>query len=108
MKKGEHRRSYDMYMSVARFTGVVPLLLLLLLLMLRTAALYCADAFEIQRKCGLDLSLVVSRMAALPLFLRLFLVPTAAGPCNDTHAHTRTLTNPHAEAPFVAVTKGKA
>ena len=45
-----------MYMSVARFTGVVctsdavvPLL-------------YCADAFEIQRNCGFDLSLVVFKM----------------------------------------------
>ena len=45
-----------------------------------------------------------------PLFLRVvFLVPAAAvGSYNDTHAHMRTLTNPHAEAPFVAVTKGKA
>ena len=45
-------------------------------------------------------------MAAL--FSRLFLVPTAVGSYNDTRAHTRTLTNPYAEAPFVAATKGKA
>ena len=32
-----------------------------------------------------------------------FLIPTAVGSHSDTHA----LTNPHAEAPFVAVTKGK-
>ena len=37
-----------------------------------------------------------------------FLVPTAVGSYNDTHAHTRTLTNTHAEAPFVTVTKGEA
>ena len=38
-------------MSVARFDGVVPLLL------------HCVNAFEVQRKCGLELSLVVFRIA---------------------------------------------
>ena len=42
-----------------------------------------------------------------PLFLKLFLVPTAVGSHDDKRAHTRTLTNPHAEAPLVTVTKGK-
>ena len=37
-----------------------------------------------------------------------FVVPTAVGSYDDTRAHTPTLTNPHAEAPFVAVTKRKA
>ena len=32
------------------------------------------------------------------------LVPTAVASYNDTNAHTRTLTNPHAEEPFAAVT----
>ena len=42
------------------------------------------------------------------LCMRLFLVSTAAAVSqNHTHAHTRTLMNPHTQAPFVAVTKGK-
>ena len=36
----------------------------------------------------------------------LFLVPAAQGSYNDTQ--TRTLSNPHAEAPFVAVNYGKS
>ena len=50
-----------MWMGVARFTGVVPLL-------------YCADAFDIQRKRGLDLPLVVFGMAR----------------CTRINAHTHT------------------
>ena len=42
-------------MSVARFTGVTATAVVPLL--------YCADAFEIQRECALELSLVVFRMA---------------------------------------------
>ena len=42
-----------------------------------------------------------------PMFLKLvFLVPADVGSYNDTHARSRTLTEPHAEAPFVAVAKG--
>ena len=41
-----------------------------------------------------------------PLFLRPLLVPTTVESYYDTH--TRTLANPHAEAPFVAVTVGNA
>ena len=57
MKRGS--TGVPMYLSVARFAGVVPLLLLLCL----CSILYCADAFEIQRWCWLELSLVVFRMA---------------------------------------------
>ena len=39
-----------MHMSVSRFAGVSPVL-------------HCADALEIQSKCGLESSLVVFRMA---------------------------------------------
>ena len=60
------------FMSVARFAGVV-------------SPLNCADAFEIQRKCALELFLVVFKMAR---------------PHN-----TRTRT--HAKAPLVAVTEMK-
>ena len=148
---------YPSYMS-ARFTGGVVRLL------------YCADAFEVQRKCWLELSLVVFRIArphnthtrthtsavhschktnilkcgdcysvaattskaygviqvlqqgaygskrkneqqklnGTSILETVFLVPTAVGSRNDPHAHTCTLTNPHAEAPFVAVTMGKS
>ena len=52
---------FPVYMSVSGFTGVAPLLLLLLLLYRCCTA--CADAFEIQSKRWLELSLVVFRMA---------------------------------------------
>ena len=40
-----------------------------------------------------------------PLFLRLFLLPDAAGPYKNTHTHIRRLTSTHADSSFVAVTK---
>ena len=76
--EGEHRRSYDMYMGVARFTGVVPPVLLLY----RCCTARILSKF---RRSGLELSLAMSRMV---------------GP---HHTPTRTCT----EAPFVAVTKTK-
>ena len=42
--------SFEVHWCCTAAAAVVPLL-------------YCADAFEIQRKCGLELSLVVFRMA---------------------------------------------
>ena len=75
VEKGEHRRSYDMCMSVARLAGVAPLMMLFVPL------LYCANAFEIQRNCGLKLSPVLFKMARP----------------HDTHTRT------HTRAPFVAV-----
>ena len=56
------------FISLSRFADAVPLL-------------YCADAFEIQKKCGLESSVVVIRVVA------------------HIRAHA------HREAPFVAVTK---
>ena len=50
-------------MGVARFTGVVPLLLLLLLLLYRCYIVLLGCFFEIQRRCGLELVLVVFKMA---------------------------------------------
>ena len=58
MKRGN--TSAPTYMSDERFTGVVLLLL----------PLYCADDFEIQRNCGLELFLVAM--------------------CSGWHAHTHT------------------
>ena len=73
-------------MSAARFTGVAPLLLLLLLLLLLCRSLlYCADAFQFERKCGLEMFHV--------------------GMCSGWHAHI-IRTHVHTEAPFVSVTKG--
>ena len=66
MKRGNI--GFPMYTGVGRFTGVVPLL-------------YCEDAFEVHGECGLQLSLVVFRMARP----------------HNTH------TCPYTDSPFVAV-----
>ena len=52
LKRGTHT-GVPTYMSVAGFTCVVPLLLLLLCYAAASTARM--DAFEIQRKCGLQL-----------------------------------------------------
>ena len=69
--KREHKRSFVhlQYVSVARFTWVVPLLQQLLLC---HSLKYRADAFEVQRTCGLDVSLIV-------FFFVLFYLPSSGG-----------------------------
>ena len=57
-EKGEHRRSHGIYMSVARFTGGVQLLLLFLCQFCTARVL-----LKLFWRCGLELSLVVFRMA---------------------------------------------
>ena len=77
VERGEHRRSYCMLMSVASFTGVVPLLLVVL---------HCSYTARMRFKFSGSLG--------------------RNGPslCSEWHAHI-IRTHAHTEAPFVAVTK---
>ena len=76
VEKREHRRSYDMYKSVARLTGVVPLLLFCTAVVLRG---WCLNA----KKVWVGICPSLFRMA------------------RPYNTHTRT----HIKTPFLAVTK---